>query len=88
MTEHYIRCRAKISPACYDGKPTSTQFFGEDEPLTGDGTWLRDDKGGTIVCDPCYLGLMPLTPSGRALNHELPDAIVRARLQQAQEEDA
>lgn len=79
MTHHIIRCRAKVDPACYNGKPTSTQFFGEDEPMTEDGTYLTDSEGGSIVCDPCYIKLMPLTPSGRALNNELPAAIAAAR---------
>jgi hypothetical protein len=70
MTEHRIVCRAKVSDECYDGKPTSVQFE-DDEPMSADGTF----DGRSIVCDACYTMLIPLTPSGSALNEELPEAI-------------
>lgn len=69
-----IVCRARVSAACLHEQPTAGQF-GEDGPLSEDGTF----DGTSIVCDPCYIALMPLTPSGQALNHELPDAISQAR---------
>lgn len=48
-----IRCRAKVSPHCYEGKP-SARIYGEDEPgMAGDGTY----DGETVVCDSCYLNL-------------------------------
>lgn len=49
-----IACRARVTASCLDGKPTSHQF-GEDLPLTEDGTF--DDLSGTIVCDACYIAL-------------------------------
>lgn len=68
-----IICRARVSRDCFHGHPSEAQF-GEDLPL--DGTF----DGTSIVCDACYVKLMPLTPSGRALHHELPAAIERARV--------
>ena len=73
---HYITCRAKVTDGCLDGKATVHQF-GEDIDQDEDGTFLD----GTIICDYCYMRLMPLTASGRGLHHELPDAIERARAQ-------
>ena len=72
---HVIRCRAQVVIACLDGQPTSRQFFGDDLPMDEDGTF----DGETLVCDPCYVALMPLTPSGKGLHHELDAAIERAR---------
>lgn len=69
-----IVCRARVSADCYHGKPTRTQF-NADLPLAEDGTY----DGGSIVCDACYVRLMPLTPSGRGLNSELNVAIEEAR---------
>ena len=67
-------CRAKISPACYDGQD-GKQLFGDDWGMAEDGTY----DGETIICDPCYIALMPYTPSGKALGSELPAALERAR---------
>lgn len=69
-----IRCRAQISERCLDGHPTRMQF-GDDLPMAEDGTY----DGQSIVCDACYVQLMPLTPSGAALNDELPAAIAQAQ---------
>lgn len=77
-----ITCRAQITAKCLDGKPTAAQFFGDDLPMTEDGTFLAAGPPGTmdsIICDPCYVKLMPLTPSGRGLHHELTAAIDFAR---------
>lgn len=87
-----ISCRAKVASGCLDGAPTSAQFFGDDLPMTEDGTyrppaqWTPDmapvpgkPDGGTIVCDACYVWLMPRTASGQGLNHELDAAIEAAR---------
>lgn len=73
---HTINCRAQICDDCLDGKPTAVQFFGEDLPLTEDGTFRGFDK--SIVCDPCYVKLVPLTPSGHGLVHELDEATAKA----------
>jgi hypothetical protein len=43
-----ITCRAKVSDACYDGRP-SAAIYGSFE----DGTY----KNGSVVCDPCYIML-------------------------------
>lgn len=61
-----IVCRARVSASCLHEHPTTSQF-GEDLPLSEDGTF----DGATIVCDPCYIAL--------TLNHELADAIKAAR---------
>jgi hypothetical protein len=72
-----IRCRAQLADvACLDGRPLERQFGerDDDEPehrLADDGTY----DGATIVCDPCYIALMPFTPSGQGVMHELPAAI-------------
>jgi hypothetical protein len=92
-----ITCRAKVTPGCWDGELTSHQFFGQDLPMTEDGTYtcgpVEQDDGqqlvtGSIVCDPCYMYLMPRTPSGKALNHELPPVIAAIRRRQQGERDA
>lgn len=79
-----IVCRARVVAGCWDGEPTAHQFFGQDLPMSEDGTFSTEPfmydefqriTTGSIVCDPCYLYLMPRTPSGKALNHELPAAI-------------
>ena len=71
---HVIRCRARVHERCYDGRPTEVQFD-EDLPMSEDGTW----DGETIVCDACYVALMPHTASGRGLRHELDGAIAKLR---------
>lgn len=53
------------------------EIYGEPYADREDGTW--DALTGTVVCTPCYLFLMPLTPSGQGLNHELTAAIDRAK---------
>ena len=73
---HLVACRAQSTARCLHGQPT-TEAFGEDLPLAEDGTF--DALTATIVCDPCYVRLMPLTPSGRGLHHELDAAIAAAR---------
>jgi hypothetical protein len=65
-----VACRARIAQGCTDGKPTLEEF-GEDLPLEEDGTY----QDGSIICNSCYIRLMPHTPSGQGLLHELPAAI-------------
>lgn len=72
---HTIKCRAKLSNICLDGQPTTKQFEGQDLPLSEDGTF----DGDTIVCDPCFIVIMPYSPSGRALRPEIEEAIDQAR---------
>lgn len=69
-----IVCRARVSADCYHGKPTRTQF-GDDLPMDEDGTY----DGSSLICDSCYVRLMPLTASGRGLNSELDAAIEESR---------
>jgi hypothetical protein len=76
---YIIVCRARVDPECYHGQPTAVQFLDENLPMTEDGTYENDGEGGSVVCDPCYIRVAPLTPSGRALLHELPEAIRMAR---------
>ena len=71
---YQIHCRARVTGECLDGQPTAVQF-GEDVSMAEDGTF----DGRSIVCDACYIALMPLTPSRRGLNHELPAVIAQAR---------
>lgn len=47
-----------------------------DEHGLEDGTY----KNGTIVCDACYIYLMPYTRSGIGLNDELDNAIERVKV--------
>lgn len=70
-----ITCRAKLVGACLHGKDTYQQFGEPDRPMSDDGTF----DGESIVCDPCYIALMPYTPSGRALTHEVELGITHAR---------
>lgn len=52
-----IKCRAKLSPNCYDGHECEP-IYGEDA-MTDDGTF----DGESVVCDPCYLsGGQPSVP--------------------------
>lgn len=54
-----VRCRARVSPNCYHGRSEAGIYpDGADD----DGTWRESD--GTVVCDPCYIGLGQ--PSGRS----------------------
>ncbi len=71
---HVVSCRARTSSSCLHLQPT-LHAFGEDLPLNEDRTF----DGTSIVCDPCYVALMPLTPSRIGLIDELPAAIARAR---------
>jgi hypothetical protein len=70
MTET-IRCRAQLEADCYDGSPMSRQTGEDDAVMADDGTFT----GRSIVCDACYVRLIPLTRSQQALNDELPEAI-------------
>lgn len=65
-----IKCRAKVAQHCLDGKPAAEQF-GEDLPLTADGTY----RMGTIICDPCYAKVTLASPTGRDLLHELDETV-------------
>lgn len=67
---HIISCRARVSGECLHGEPAVRQFSA-DLPMSEDGTF----DGESVVCDPCYLLLLPRTRSGRGLSHELPEAI-------------
>ena len=66
-----IRCRAQLEDDCYDGSPMSRQLGheeGEAEPfsclMAEDNTYRTDGPyAHTIVCDACYVRLIPLTPS-------------------------
>lgn len=65
-----VPCRARISRRC---EGTVRRADAEE-----DGTY--DEHGDTVVCDSCYVAAMGFSPSGRALRHELPDAILAARM--------
>lgn len=73
MTTRTARCRAQIASDC--------------EGTVGDAESPADEygtfDGESVVCMSCYCALMPLTPSGRALTHEIEPAIARARAQAA-----
>lgn len=80
-----IKCRARVSERCLHDQPTA-KAFGEDLPLSEDGTFAPPTREeaqqglpGTIICDPCYITLMPHTPSGKGLHHELDEAIAKVR---------
>ncbi len=68
-----VTCRAGVHSACYHGAEVTATY-------ADDGTYRSGDH--SIVCDPCYLMLIPFTRSGAALLDELPAAIdhVRATL--------
>ena len=70
-----LRCRAQVSDACRHGTPSCLASWDSEYTMEEDGTWW----GQSVVCDPCYIMLMPLTPSGQGLNSELPFAIALAR---------
>lgn len=64
-----IVCRARVSKDCLTGQPMTVEA--EMDFMYEDGTY----DGTSIVCDPCYVMLMPFTPSGQGLNSELDAAI-------------
>ncbi len=73
----FAYCRAGVSDDCEESRLKVIDDEDSDGGATEDGTY--DHETHTYVCDACYIELMPLTPSGRALRHELPAAIERAR---------
>ena len=70
-----ISCRAQVASDCQHGH--SAKGIYEDGDPSEDGTW--DWRNNTVVCTPCYIVLMPYTPSGQGLNSELPEAIRRIK---------
>lgn len=58
-----VPCRASVSPRCEKGDADD------------DGTF----DGHTVVCTPCYHRLMPYSPSGKLLLHEIPATIAKYR---------
>ena len=73
MTGRRLICRAQVAPDCLNGRPI--EECGYEKPLyeLEDGTY--ESVSMSVVCNPCYVDLMPLTPSGQALLHELDTAI-------------
>lgn len=65
-----VACRAQVSETCDNGKDERI-VYGPDETQQDDGTW----DGGTVVCDPCYVLLMPYSASGQLLEHEIRSTI-------------
>lgn len=76
-----IVCRARVDPSCYHGR--TIEEVGLEEAMDTwreDGTYDQADAGPgglveSIVCDPCYVTLMPYSPSKLLLRAEIPDAI-------------
>ena len=62
----FLKCRAQLSPVCEHGDDEH-----EENEMAEDGTF----DGETVICTSCYVFLMPHTPSGRGLNHELDVAV-------------
>lgn len=78
---YLLNCRARISPDCEHGA--------ERPNWQHDGTYrvTRERDAVTpfrdsIICNACYVYLMPFTPSGHALLHELDDAVASVRKRQ------
>lgn len=69
----HIICRANCSDDCLHGKPVDP-----DEPMAADGTY--DPATNSIVCNSCYVAIMPFTPSGKALSHEIDTAVGTLRI--------
>lgn len=65
-----IVCRARLGDGCLHGQLMS-KMLGEPGPMSEDGTY----DGASVVCDSCYVRLIPRTPSGKGLHHELDAAI-------------
>ena len=74
-------CRARITDACLHGKEVARGVLA-DYAMEDDGTF----DGESVVCDACYVELIPLTPSGSGLIDELPRAIRMARVHAAAKE--
>lgn len=68
-----VVCRAHLTSKCHQGRLYSHPGSHVDgSGMAVDGTY----KNGSIVCDDCYVRLMPYSPSGKGLLNELDDAIV------------
>jgi hypothetical protein len=64
-----IECRAQLGDVdCLHGRPEDPET-----PMCEDGTY--DIRTGSVVCDSCYLAIMPFTRSGQALTDEIDEAI-------------
>jgi hypothetical protein len=74
MTRQIV-CRARLGDQpCYHGRREDPE-----QPMDDDGTW----DGRSVICDACYVALMPFTRSSQALADELPGAIAHYRDQLA-----
>lgn len=69
-----VICRARLSHNC-DHAKNEDAVYPPDSPMASDGTW----DGRTVICTPCYVRLLPYTPSGQGLLEELPQAIAAYR---------
>jgi hypothetical protein len=65
-----IKCRAKVSKHCYDGKLEAGIY---PDGMSDDGTW----DGETVVCDPCYIagGQPSLYAGDRPTRQEVVDHV-------------
>jgi hypothetical protein len=71
-----VNCRARTSASCFHGHPVDQHYDPPDYDVE-DGTFQHSSL--SVVCDACYVELIPLTPSGQGLIHELDFAIQEAR---------
>lgn len=76
-----IQCRARVDPDCYHGRTIEEVDLVEAmDTWRDEGTYELADSGPgdlveSVVCDPCYVRLMPYSPSRRLLTAEIPDAL-------------
>lgn len=83
-----IVCRARVDADCMHGRDgrrseLNEAMEGEDDDWRDDGTYrvgLIDPTdltsvGESIVCDACYVALMPYSATRQLLNAEIPGAI-------------
>lgn len=64
----FIRCRARVSPDCHQGKDETLIY---EDGMAEDGTYDRESQ--SVVCTPCYIDI------GMPLLDEIPRAISEAR---------
>lgn len=65
-----VVCRARIVQSCLHGRPEEA-VYPESKTQSEDGTW----NGRSVICNSCYVALLPYTPDGMGLLADLPRAI-------------
>lgn len=52
MVGEVIKCRSRVSQACYHGRATG-EVYEMPSGMADDGTW----NGSSVICDACYIAI-------------------------------